>query len=209
MNLNDEIMKVLHRKAMSILLLAFLPILMSFIPLSLSDQQYSAANNVKITVLGTSNIHDWDLVTEQGSCTMVAQMDASGTLTGMNNLNFTVPVNSMKSKHGNTMDNNAYKAIKASSYPNITFKSSSVAVKAGGTNVYTVTAPGKLNISSGSKDVTLTGTCKVNADKSITISGSYKLNTNDYNVKPISIMLGAIKTGADVTVQYSLTAKPH
>lgn len=202
-------MKVLHGKATRILFLAFLPLLMSFFPLSLSDQQYSAANNVKITVQGTSNIHDWDLVSEQGSCTMVVQMDANGTLTGMSNLNFTVFVNSLKSKHGSTMDNNAYKAMSASSYPSITFKSSSVSVKAGGANAYTVTAPGKLNISSGSRDVTLTGTCKVNADKSITVSGSYKLNTTDYNVKPISIMLGAIKTSPDVTVQYNLTAKPH
>jgi hypothetical protein len=209
MNLNDETMKALHGKATRILCLAFLPLLMSFIPLSLSDQQYSAANNAKITVQGTSNIHDWDLVSEQGSCTMVVQMDANGALTGMSNLSFTLPVNSLKSKHGSTMDNNAYKAMSASTYPSITFKSSSVAVKPGAANAYTVTAPGKLNISSGSRDVTLTGTCKVNADKSITVSGSYKLNTTDYNVKPISIMLGAIKTSADVTVQYSLTAKPH
>ena len=202
-------MKVLHGKATRILLLAFLPFLLSFIPLSLSDQQYGTANNVKITVLGTSNIHDWDLTSEQGTCTMTVQMDANGTLTGMSNLNFTLPVNSLKSKHGNTMDNNAYKAMNASSYPSIAFKSSSVAIKAGGANAYTLTAPGKLNISSGSRDVTLTGTCKVNADKSITVSGSYKLKTTDYNVKPISIMLGAIKTGADVTVQYNLTAKPN
>jgi polyisoprenoid-binding protein YceI len=140
---------------------------------------------------------------------MAVQMDANGTLTGISNLSFTLPVNSLKSKHGNTMDNNAYKAMNASAYPSITFKSTSVAVKAGAANAYTVTAPGKLNISSGSRDVTLTGTCKVNADKSITVSGSYKLKTTDYNVKPISIMLGAIKTGADVTVQYNLTAKPQ
>ena len=202
-------MRTPAREATNVFFVFLLPLLMSFLPLSLSDQNYSASNNVKITVLGTSNIHDWTLVSEKGNCTMVVQQDAAGAVTGMSNLNFTLPVNTLKSEHGNTMDNNAYKAMEASKYPNVSFKSSSVTVKPNGANSYTVTAPGKLTISSGAKDVTLTGTCKVNADKSVTITGSYKLKTTDYNVKPISIMLGAIKTGADVTIQYSLTAKPQ
>ncbi len=202
-------MNALLGKATRIIILAFLPLLMSFIPLSLSDQNYIASNNVKITVLGTSNIHDWDLVSEKGTCTMSVQQDVAGTITGMSDLSFTMPVNTLKSKHGNQMDNNAYKAMEASKYPNISFKSGSVTLKPAGVNNYTVTAPGKLTISSGSRDVTLNGSCKVNADKSVTITGSYKLKTTDYNVKPISIMLGAIKTGADVTIQYNLTAKPQ
>lgn len=202
-------MRTPAREATNAILFVLLPLLMSFIPLRFSEQHYTASNNVKITVLGTSNIHDWDLVSEKGNCTMTVQQDAAGNISGMSNLQFTLSVNSLKSKHGSTMDNNAYKAMNASSYPNVTFKSSSVTVKPGAGNVYTVSAPGKLTISSGSRDVTLAGTCKVNPDKSVTITGSYKLKTTDYNVKPISIMLGAIKTGPDVTIEYSLTAKPQ
>jgi len=106
------------------------------------------------------------------------------------------------------MDNNAYKAMAADKYPNLRFVSTTGTVKANGGNSYTLTVPGKLTISSGIKDVTLTATCKVNADKSVSISGSYKLNTNDYNVKPISIMLGAIKTSPDVTINFSMNVKP-
>jgi hypothetical protein len=208
-NLNDEAMRTFPSKSANVYFCFILPLLMSFLPLKLTDQSYSATNNVKITVEGTSNIHDWDLVSEKGTCLMTVQQDAAGVITGMTNLSFSLPVNSLKSKHGNQMDNNAYKAMNASTYPNVIFKSNSVSVKPGAANTYTVTAPGKLTISSGSRDVTLTGTCKVNADKSVTITGSYKLKTTDYNVKPISIMLGAIKTGPDVTVLYNLTAKPQ
>lgn len=196
-------------KSSRLILLAFLPLLLSTIPLPSADQQYGAASTVKITVLGTSNIHDWDLNSDKGSCNMTVQLDASGNLSGVSNLAFTLPVNTLKSKHGSQMDNNAYKAMNAGTYPNVTFKSSSVTVKPVSAGNYTLTAPGKLSISSGSRDVTLSGSCKLNSDKSLTITGSYKLKTTDYNVKPISIMLGAIKTGPDVTIQYNLTAKPQ
>lgn len=140
---------------------------------------------------------------------MTFQQDAAGVITGMSNLNFSMNVNTLKSKHGSTMDNNAYKAIGAEKYPTIKFTGASGTVKSNGANSYTITAPGKLTISSGTKDVTLTATCKVNPDKSLTISGSYKLKTTDYNVKAISIMLGAIKTSPDVTINYNMSVKPQ
>lgn len=202
-------MKYSIGNAAKMLSILILPLLMSFLPLSLADQTYAANNNVKITVNGTSNIHDWDLVSEKGTCTMSVDMDASGAITAFRNLNFTVPVNTLKSKHGDKMDNNAYKAMNASSYPTVTFKSASVSLKNNGTNTYAVSAPGKLTINNVTRDVTLTANCKVNPDKSVNVNGSYKLTTTDYNVKPISIMLGAIKTGAGVTILYNLTAKPQ
>lgn len=202
-------MKYLPGKALRALLPLVLPVLMSFLPLSLGDQAYAANNNVKITVNGTSNIHDWDLISEKGSCTMTVDMDATGTITAFRNLSFSLPVNTLKSKHGDKMDNNAYKAMNASTHPSVTFKSASVSLKNSGANAYNVSAPGKLTINNVTRDVTLTGNCKVNPDKSVNVTGSYKLTTTDYNVKPISIMLGAIKTGAGVTILYNLTAKPQ
>jgi hypothetical protein len=202
-------MKYLPGKALKVVLPLILPLLMSFLPLTLGDQAYAANNNVKITVNGTSNIHDWDLISEKGTCTMTVDMDASGVISAFRNLNFSLPVNTLKSKHGDKMDNNAYKAMNASSYPNVGFRSTSVTLKSSVANAYTVSAPGKLTINNVARDVTLTGTCKVNPDKSVTVTGSYKLTTTDYNVKPISIMLGAIKTGPGVTILYNLTAKPQ
>jgi hypothetical protein len=120
-----------------------------------------------------------------------------------------VNVTTLKSEKGTTMDNNAYKAMVSEKYPAIKFSSASATIQNKGGNTFTVTAPGKLSISSGTKDVTLVANGKVNADKSLTLDGSYKLVTTDYNVKAISIMLGAIKTSANVNIKYSLTAKPQ
>ena len=169
---------------------------------------YSASGSVKTTIYGTSNIHDWEMSSPNGTCSFSLNMDAGGNLTGVSNVNFQMAVKSLKSKHGNQMDNNAYKAMAADKYESIRFQGSGGTVKGSGGN-YTLTVTGKLNISSGTQNVTLTANCKVNADKSVTVDGSYKLNTNDYNVKPISIMLGAIKTGENVTIKYNMVAKPQ
>jgi hypothetical protein len=44
----------------------------------------------------------------------------------------------------------------------------------------------------------------MNADKSISYNGAYKIKMTDYNVEPPTIMLGAIKTGEFVTVKFDL-----
>jgi polyisoprenoid-binding protein YceI len=176
---------------------------------STAQSKYSTNGTGKVVVSGTSNIHDWKLTSAKGTCTGTFTVDGAGALTSISGLSFSVSVSTLKSEHGSQMDNNAYKAMGAEKNPNITFSSSNATITPKGGNTYSISAPGKLQISSGTKDVTLVATGKVNADKSVSIDGSYNLVTTDYNVKAISIMLGAIKTSPKVTVNYSLVMKPQ
>ena len=140
---------------------------------------------------------------------VVVTMDAAGKLTAIGNVQYVIQVNTLKSKHGSQMDNNAYKAMDAEDRPTIRFTGTTGTIKSSGANAYMVAVPGKLIISSGARDVVLTATLKVNADRSVSIDGTQKLKTTDYNVKAISIMLGAIKTSPDVTIKYSMNVKPQ
>jgi YceI-like domain len=171
--------------------------------------KYASNSSVKIIVDGTSNIHDWKMESSKGTCSATFTLDASGNLTAVNGLTFSVAIASMKSEHGSQMDNNAYKAMAADKYPNITFNAASATITSKGGGNYTISAPGRLQISSGAQNVTLLANAKVNADKSISLDGIYKLVTTDYNVKPISIMLGAIKTSANVSISYVFVMKPQ
>jgi hypothetical protein len=195
------------QKTIELMVLA--AILLVLMPFTSYSQERVGTNNAKIIIKGTSNIHDWIMTSEKGSCSASFVADAAGNPASINNLNFIVSVTTLKSEKGSTMDNNAYKAMAADKYPAVKFVCSSGTVKSNGGGNYTITAPGKLSISSGTRDVTLVATGKMNPDKSIKVDGNYKLNTNDYNVKAISIMLGAIKTSPDVTIVYSLTMKPE
>lgn len=165
--------------------------------------------SVNTVIEGTSNIHDWELISPKASCTMQLTLDPSGKLTWISGVQYVIQVTTLKSKHGSQMDNNAYKAMNAEDHPTIRFTGAAGTVKPSGAGVYAVSVPGKLSISSGSRDVVLNATLRVNADRSVTIDGAQKLKTTDYNVKAISIMLGAIKTSPDVTVKFNMNVKPQ
>lgn len=200
-----QVMRTIQKKleTIGILLMIF------FLPVFAFSQVKMGSNSTKVVIEGTSNIHDWIMTSTSGSTTGTWTVDAAGVPTALTNLSFIVNVTTLKSEKGSTMDNNAYKAMASDKYPAIKFSSASATIQPKGGNAFTVTAPGKLSISSGTRDVTLVANGKVNADKSLSIDGNYKMLTTDYNVKPISIMLGAIKTQADVNIKYSFVAKPQ
>jgi polyisoprenoid-binding protein YceI len=166
---------------------------------------YQTAGPVKISVEGTSNIHDWQMKGEKGSSTAIFVTDGNGSINGLSSLTFTMPVESLKSEHSG-MDKNAYKAMRTDKYNAITFTALTAAIKPVGTS-YQVNSKGRLTISGVSKDVDLTAVCTINSDKSISVNGSYKLKMTTYNVTPPSIMFGAIKTGDDITVKFNLLFK--
>jgi hypothetical protein len=168
--------------------------------------KYQSAGSVKIVIEGTSNIHDWDMKSEKGTCTGVFAVNNAGLLTSMSALNFSVPAETLKSEHKG-MDKNTYKALHTDKYASISFTAGSADIKSSGNAGFTLTTKGKLTISGVTKDVLLTANGVVNTDKSITYSGSYQLKMTDYNVEPPTIMLGAIKTGNDLLVKFNMVLK--
>jgi polyisoprenoid-binding protein YceI len=169
--------------------------------------KYQNAGVAKVAIDGTSNIHDWTMNADKASCAATFTIGTNNALTAVTGLGFAINVESLKSEH-KAMDKNTYKAMNTDKYPTITFTAATATVKpAGGAN-YTVTAHGKLTISGTTKDVDVTATCTVNADKSVTCNGSYKLNMTQYNVTPPSIMFGMIKVGDPITVRFSFLMKP-
>jgi polyisoprenoid-binding protein YceI len=171
-----------------------------------AQSKYHPAGNVQITIEGTSNIHDWTMKSDQGTCTGEIEINNSGALAGLSALSFSVPAESLKSEH-KAMDKNTYKALNTNKYGTISFTVEAVGLKPAGNSGYILTAKGKLTISGVTKDILLTANGVINPDKSITYNGSYKLKMTDYNVEPPSIMFGAIKTGDNVVVKFNLILK--
>jgi hypothetical protein len=168
--------------------------------------KYHSNGGVKLTIEGTSNIHDWDMKSEKGVCSAEFLFTPGGYIGGLTTLQFTVPAESLKSEH-KAMDKNTYKALNTDKYNSISFVANNAIIKPSGTSGFTLIARGKLTISGVSRDVELTAHGVINPDKSITYSGAYKLKMTDYKVTPPNIMFGAIKTGDAVTVKFDLVLK--
>lgn len=179
-----------------------------FLAVAASAQvKYQNPGAAKISIDGTSNIHDWTMVSEKGNCSGIFTLGANNAITALSSLSFSIDVQTLKSEH-TAMDKNTYKAMNTDKYPGISFTAATATVKAAGGSSYTVTAHGKLTIHGVTKDADVIATCTVNGDKSITCSGSYKLNMSVYDVTPPSIMFGMIKVGDPITVKFNFTLKP-
>lgn len=168
--------------------------------------KYQSNGSVKLTVEGTSNIHDWDMTSEKGFCSAEFLFTPTGHLAGLSTLSFTVPAESLKSD-SKGMDKNAYKALNTSKFAIISFSTSNATIKPNGTGGFILNTKGKLTVSGVTRDVDLVVNGVINNDKSITYSGTYKLKMTDYKVEPPSIMFGAIKTGDAVNVKFDLTLR--
>jgi polyisoprenoid-binding protein YceI len=168
---------------------------------------YTNNNAAKVTIFGTSNIHDWEMESEQGKATATVTINPAGQLTSVSNLVFTMAVQTLKSGKG-AMDDNTYKAMKEKQFPTLQYVAPTTTVKSTGGNNYTLSTNGKLTIAGTPRDIVLNATAVVNADKSITFTGSYALQMTDYGVTPPSIMFGTIKVGPPITVKFTLTLKP-
>lgn len=170
---------------------------------SIGQTKYQTSGGVKLTIEGTSNLHDWDMKSNKGTCNAEFLFNSTGQLTGLSSLNFSVPAESLKSE-SKSMDKNSYKALKTDKYNIIAFTANNATVKANANGSYTLTARGNLTISGVTQVVDLTATGTMNSDRSITYTGAYKLKMTDYKVTPPSMMFGAIKTGDAITVKFDL-----
>jgi polyisoprenoid-binding protein YceI len=173
-----------------------------FSGLQAAAQESFNVKNFKMSVAGTSTLHDWE--------SEVTKVDAKASLTtegqslkNINSLNLTIPARSISSTKGRVMDNKTYEALKADKHPNITFALSSARLS--GTNV---TASGRLTIAGVTKNVNLTAAGRTDSAGNITFKGSYTLQMTDYGMEPPTALMGSIKTGDQVTVKYELTLAP-
>lgn len=152
-------------------------------------------NKSKMVVKGTSTIHDWE--------SKVETIKSNGTATQsetliINSLHLTVPVKSIKSgKSG--MDKKTFEALKEKKNPNITFTVSSPVTVNNGKASF----KGKLKIAGHEKEVTIPTTVSKNGN-SVTVKGSYTLKMSSFNMEPVTAMLGTVKAGDEITVEFNL-----
>ncbi|RZL20172.1 MAG: YceI family protein [Pedobacter sp.] len=186
-----------------------------FVPLLFSNQLYaqgtyklngSKENVVKVS--GKSNVHDWAMTAQNPTCE--AEFGALNAVENipksLTSLSFSVNAKSLKSEHS-SMDTRTYKVIKADEFPKITFKQTNAVITAVSKGKFSVKTTGSLTIAGVSKTITLQVNGTVNADQSITCTGTQKLKLTDYSIQPPSFMLGAMKVGDELSIAFNLNFK--
>jgi len=166
-----------------------------------------------MSITGTSTIHDWTSTVKEIKGTYVFKENVtdnkipkSGSI--VDQVIMEIPVLSIESPRGTTMDNKTYNALKSEEHPNIIFKVTEDKIKnASGTNpeTFQLDVSGSLTIAGHTKTIALTLDGQKPAPNTLTFKGSFPIDMVSYEIDPPSAMFGQIKTGKDVTIDFELT----
>jgi hypothetical protein len=168
---------------------------LGLLPTVLLSQSYSAdLSKSKITIAGTSSLHDWESTVEQ--LQLSATVDASGSIT----IDGSVPVKSIKSGKS-IMDGKTYDALNADEFAEIMIKGTQLNIEE--------------NQVTGEVQVTIKGisnTYKVQSSGTITdntfqVNGSIDIDMTSFDIEPPTAMFGSLTTGKDVVINYQILLK--
>jgi polyisoprenoid-binding protein YceI len=171
-----------------------------------SVYKVSDSKNIDMKLSGTSTLHNWSMDAKTFLSTATFSFKSSGQLSALSSLTFAIAVADLKSGESG-LDKNAYKALNVKQYKDITYKLLSATITPKDDGKYLIKARGRLTISGVTKEVLINVYCSVNKDGTLTCTGSQSLNMTDYAVKPPKFMLGAMKTGDAVTLDFTLVYK--
>lgn len=175
---------------------------MCMVHLTIAQTSYDITYS-KLTIAGTSSLHDWESDATEVNAT--GQMQIEGTeLKSIDNMTVTVSVEGIKSSKGSIMDGKTHKALESKSHPNITFKLTKVnAIEKSG-DAYNIKATGNLTIAGKIKAITLNVKGKVIGNDGLQFEGSKALKMTDFGIDPPTALMGTLKTGDDITVSFNV-----
>lgn len=160
----------------------------------------------KITIAGTSNVHDYTATTAKASITNVrlggsvagdAFWDEVQKPGGLEAFDISIPAESLKSsKEG--LDKNMYKALKTKEHKDIVFSLKSMSGTPGA-----LSATGLLRIAGVEREVTLP-LKTVRKGDGLAVSGTIDVLMTDYGIKPPTAMLGMVKADPKIKVTFEV-----
>lgn len=172
---------------------------------ALMAQTKVEVQSVDMTIAGTSTLHDWTSSVNEVYAEGKVTLDGN-QLQGINNLVVTIPVTSIKSDKGsNTMDNKTYKALESDDHPNIVYLLKKVNSMKPANGGYQLDTQGELKIAGGSELINMTVNATVLGNGDIRFEGSKDLKMTDFGIDPPSALLGTIKTGDEITINFTVT----
>ncbi len=156
-------------------------------------------------IAGDSTLHKYELGAKSLKGSAAVPSTTAGLLKALEagkvkEMSLVVPVTSLKSKESG-LDDNAYKALKATDNPNITFTLKSEKVTGG-----VMTAKGDLTIAGVTQAVTLKPQVEVK-DGFVHLTGVQKLKMTDYQITPpsVSLVVTSITCSDEIEIHYDVT----
>ena len=164
------------------------------------------AASSKFVVKGTSSLHDWEMATESGVSGYIECDEGQTDDLCITAIKLSVDVKTLKSGKS-LMDKKCYDALKEDKFPKIKYnfeKVSSLDKQADGT--FQTVLVGDVTIAGVTKKTTVNAKVQFNGT-TVKITGAKDMKMSDFDVEPPKALMGTIKTGNEITVEFNLNFK--
>ncbi|MEE4196834.1 MAG: YceI family protein [Bacteroidales bacterium] len=158
-----------------------------------------------IVVEGTSSVHDWEMEANGLKSAVVLHFN-DNKLTEIKDAEFSCLAENVVSDNS-IMNNKTHDALKAKKHPQISFRLKSVDRLDVTGNSVSGEVSGILKIAGVSQSIRFNFTGHLNPGHMFTISGTVPLMMSDFNIDPPTAMLGALKTGDKVKINFKFIYK--
>ena len=187
--------KIFYAMAVCLLLLTGL--------LKAQAQSDYSVKSVTGSVSGTSTLHSWKSAITKVNFTGSVKSDGD-VIASIKNVSVKIPVNGIISTEGKSMDKKTYKAFKSDKNPTIVYTFDDARVEESDVHVITIEATGKLSMAGMTLPETLSASGKKLADGDLEVTISKTLKMTSFNMKPPTALLGTIKSGDEITLNFTM-----
>ncbi len=157
----------------------------------------------EITIRGTSNLQSWsaEVGHVEGDFDLVLK---DGLITEINNVQFRADATNIKGSEGRRMDAKIYEALNTDMYPEITFVLREILALYENPGTARVSSRGVLTLAGVSRVIELNTVGVVLPDGSVKFTGTHELKMSDFRVSPPTAMFGALRTGDEVEIDFTI-----
>ncbi len=151
----------------------------------------------KVSILGTSTVHDWESVVEDFSVDAVISSSEDEPI-NIQSFSFTAQVKSIESGK-RLMNRKTMSALNEKDHPQIVFTLTGIDE----ISAETVTASGVLSIAGQEEPISVTAAYTIERNV-LQLTGSKPILMSDFGIAPPTAMMGTMKTGDEVTINFTL-----
>jgi len=166
-----------------------------------ANAQVSQVRDYKVTVKGTSTMHDWESNVEKLE-SHASYKIKDNQLIKIEDAMLKVTVKSIKSTEGKIMDKKTYNAFHSEMHPFIVFTLKSEQINS---SHLTVALTGTLEMAGVTQPIDMVASYRILSNGDFQIIGNKKVKMSEYKMTPPTAMLGAIKVGDEVDINFDLT----
>lgn len=174
---------------------------------SAQQQTFRPSGESYVTVTGTSTLHDWEMMSGNVGGEAVFVKDESGSPQALESVMFRLEKTTLKSDKSG-LDRRAYQAMNTNRHPEIIFRTNgSNSIRKTGDR-YIVNTRGELTIAGVTRQISVNATCINGDDSRLVCSGSRSLKMSDFDIDPPVMMMGTLRAGDEITINYNIVYTP-